>query len=73
MISIYTIYSNPRDYPGLYVLRHWSIYPKVGPVPDTEPMAVSNDLEQCRAKVPPGCVNIGRQDGDCKAILESWI
>lgn len=73
-LEIFTIYVNPKDYPGKFVVRRWSIVrgnPK--PVPDAQPWAVTDSLAAARAALPPALYRLERQPGDQPQILETWF
>ncbi len=66
---LYTIYRNPSDYPGKFVVRRFWLE-----TPDPEPLAVVDTLEEAREAVPPEADhNIGREPGDEPQIVETWI
>lgn len=67
-LHFYVVYKNPSDFPGWLVLRRWR-----GMTPDPVALAISDSLEFVRDKVPLGCKNIGRLEGDDRAILEVWV
>lgn len=68
---LYVIYRNPRDYPGMYVVRrHW--VDSAGSSPELAPLTVTPSLAVAREQVV-GLENIGREPGDDPAILEVWI
>lgn len=72
MIS-YTVFFNPTDYPGLYVVRPFVL--KEGAV---EPMGIAwtgQTIDEVRAKVPRdlGLVRFSRSPEDHPSILEVWL
>ena len=70
---MWTIYDNPRDYPGKFVVRRWMILShKEDPEPSHE-CTVHNTLKQARASLPPGlyCMRAGTSDDPC--IVETWL
>ena len=70
----YTIYHDPRDFPGKYVVRGWSILEgKADPVPDSIAHAIADDLAGTRAALPAGLVCLPRHPIDDPAIVEVWI
>lgn len=72
MIRIYTIYCDPRDHPGKWVLRGCSVGP--GVTHDAMPICVADSLEEARANVPPQAdCNMGRHVADDPVIHEVWI
>lgn len=72
VLTQYTIYERPRDYPDGYVVRAWHIVRgHTEPVADPGAWHVPT-LEQARAVIPPGLFRLGRQPGDDENILEVW-
>jgi hypothetical protein len=71
VLTMYTIYFNPLDYPGRYVVRGFFI--ESGKVEPGELCVVADTLEQARAAVPPGCAQIARDPDDEPQIVETWI
>lgn len=78
-IGGYTVYVDPRDYPGRYVARRWTVRGEgLGAhiVPDPEPLAVAEDLETVREAITeaaPGLVCLSRMPDDDPAIYETWL
>lgn len=73
ILTGYTVYENPIDWPGGYVVRRWRTFSGLpNPVLDREAVRCRT-LEQARASLPQGLYCLGRQPGDDKAILEVWI
>lgn len=70
-MDIWTIYHNPSDFPGLYVVRR-STVGAAGIVPD-KVASVASTLEEARRFVPPGLVFIARQSADDPVIVEVWL
>lgn len=70
-MKVYTIYFNPTDFPGLYVLRAWGVY-SGRPVPD-EHCETANSLDEIRKFLPEEVVWIGRYADDDPKIVECWI
>jgi hypothetical protein len=72
----YTIYKEPRDAPGYYVVRGWDI--ESGDVVLHED-AIAVPLSDIALAViresllEGGLVCLGREDGDDPQILESWV
>lgn len=71
-LSIFTVYENPSDYPGKFVVRRWLI---VGgrPLADREPFAVADTLETARSSVPVGRAMLTRHRDDDPVIVEVWL
>jgi len=65
---VYAIYKNPSDYPNRFVLRRW-----IGTMPDDEPLAVEDDLDSCRDKLPEGLVKMKPDYFEDPVILEVWM
>lgn len=71
-VVIFTVYENPRDYPGQFVVRRWREMAgafKADPVL----LYVGPSLDDARAALPAGLHCVGRKPGDDMAILESWM
>ncbi len=69
-LPIWTVYENPRDYPGQFVARKWLAGRRVQA---TDEVRVAQSLQQLRECLPPGLVCLQRQDGDDPAIVEVWM
>lgn len=69
---LWTVYSNPRDYPGKFVVRR-SLVSSGGILPDREPLAVADTLEAARAVVPAWLTVIPRSPEDDPVIVEVWL
>lgn len=72
VLTQYTIYERPKDYPESFVVREWHIVrgrdtPVAGAV-----VAVVDTLGDARAAVPGHLYRIGRQPGDDPVIVEVW-
>lgn len=69
MISIWTVYDHPRDYPHSYVARLFH-----GEKP-THSVIVSPDLKRLREilLVDMGLTCMSRSSHDDPAILETWL
>lgn len=71
-MEIFVVYESPRDYPGLFVLRKWTVGFMVM-VPEPEPMAVEKNLVDARAAIPDGFYRRSPSVGDDPVILEIWL
>lgn len=69
-LVIWTIYLNPLDAPGKFVLRPWTIRDGK-PVPGEA--RIYEDLDEARAQVPPGLSRLDRNPVDEPQVVESWI
>ena len=73
-IQHFTIYKHPKDYPGKFVVRRWTIDPRLPePIPDQQPVAVAATLEKARESVPQGLYRMPHQEGESSVIVETWI
>ncbi len=72
-LVILTIYDHPRDYPDDFVVRRWVGRGLNEPVPDRDPYARVETLEEARALVPKDYSHTPRVAEDDPKIVESWI
>lgn len=71
-LYLWTVYQNPKDYPGQYVARRFVIRFNGG-VP-TNQVIVSDNLETLQASLEnKGLTKLARNDADEPHIIESWI
>lgn len=66
-VPLICVYENPADYPGKYVARLWDLQQPTGFV------VVADSLEEIRAAIPYGMVQLARLGKDDPAIVETWI
>ena len=68
VLTIWTIYKDPTDYPGKWVLRGCD-------VPGTvhEDCVVGDTLEEVQKAVPFGLIRLSRTEHDDPVIYEIWI
>jgi hypothetical protein len=66
----WAIYQNPTDYPSKWVVRRFAIF-RGDVVPDLN-CVVCDSLEEARAQIPAGFVNVGRMEADEPQIEEVW-
>lgn len=72
ILSIWTVYDHPSDYPASFVARRHEV--QAGGITVATPDAVfAPTLEEVRAKLPRDLVPIARSPGDDPVIVESWI
>lgn len=71
-LGMCTVYFNPSDYPGKFVVRFW-VVTAAGVEKSAEPMAVVDTLEEARAAIPRGAVRLDRSEHDEPVIVEVWI
>ena len=72
MLEIFTIYFNPIDFPGKYVVRRFQIE-RAGPIADAEPLIVCDTLDEARNAIPDGLYCMPRQERDDPQIVENWL
>lgn len=71
-LAMYTVFSNPKDYPGKYVVRVFTVSPG-GIVRALRPVSVTSTLEKARASLPAGLKVIPRRPEDDPSVVESWV
>lgn len=71
-MTLYTIYARPRDYPGQFVVRRWSVTDGIV-APEREPHAVCGCLAEARESIPDQYVRIKRYMTDDPCIVEVWL
>lgn len=69
----YIVYYNLTNWPDQYVLRCFSVHDQGASLGSVLPLALSADLGQVRAKIPPGYVNVGRNAVDASCVVEIWV
>jgi hypothetical protein len=70
-LAMYTIYRNPRDYPGRFVVRRSLVGTEI--CKDAEPLIVCDSLEEARDAIPGELVCITRSIEDDPVIVETWL
>jgi len=70
-MDIWTIYENPKDYPGKFVARKYRV--EDGIVNHTEHTYVSDSLYSIRKLIPDNLYRLHREPNDDPVIVESWI
>jgi hypothetical protein len=71
-LTIWTIYREPSDHPGCWVLRAHDVFPGKR-THSHDFFFVAATLNEIRAKVPPGTWCIGRTPIDHPVIYESRV
>lgn len=64
---VFTVYYNPTDFPGKYVVRLFD-----GPQP-TRLLVVTDTLKAVREAIPPMFYRVPREPGDEPKMLETWL
>jgi hypothetical protein len=68
----YVVYNSPKDFPGKYVVREWTIVRGSDkPVACADARAFET-LEEARRGIPGGMVKIPRHPKDDVVIVEVW-
>lgn len=67
----YTIYFDPLDFPGKYVVRGWTAH--MDWTEQDKECELATSLEEAREKVPKGFVWIARHPSDDAKIVECWV
>jgi hypothetical protein len=71
-VTVWTIYREPPDYPGRWVVRGHEVFPGRGTRAHTF-CFVARTLNEARAKVPAGTRCFGRVPEDHPVIHECWV
>lgn len=71
LIFMYTIFNAPEDHPDHFVMRRFHIVP--GDVVPEYTAGLYGSLEEARADIPAGCVNVGRDPRDTGSTVETWV
>ena len=66
-LSIWTVYSNPKDFPGKWVARRFLL-----DWPEDETL-VADSLEELRRQLPQGLHHQPRLKNDDPVIVETWF
>jgi hypothetical protein len=71
-LRMYAIFDSPRDFPGFFVVRGWTIGEGIL-VPDDKETAKVSTIEEAREAIPDGLVQIEKSPFDDPAMAEVWI
>lgn len=75
-LEMFVIYENPKDYPGKFVVRRWTVG-QGGPIADPEPLAIENTVHEARGFLPRDATHplyrLEPQPNDDPVIREVWI
>lgn len=63
----FTVFYNPKDFPGKYVVRLFD-----GKAP-TRLLSVKDTLEEARKTIPPMFLRTDRHPADDPVIVETWL
>lgn len=70
-LPMFTVYFNPPDHPGKYVVRMHVV--EAGGSRPTNEGVVADDLETVRSVIPHGLTCMPRDPNDEKQIVEVWF
>jgi len=71
--TVWTIYQNPSDFPGLYVARPFDIGPD-GSVTSGEAAMLATEIGPLRAEMETrGLYCVPRQPHDDPVVVETWL
>ena len=73
VLRIFTVYWNPADAPGLFVVRGSIVDSASRIINDEKPLALATSLDAARAHLPPGLVMLARAEDDDPIIVECWV
>jgi hypothetical protein len=68
---VWTVFRNPADYPGKWVLRATDIGHRY--MTPRQECVVADTLDDARAGLPAGLICVGRAPTDDPVIHESWL
>jgi len=71
MLEMFTVYFNPSDYPGKWVVRKWLVGKELQS--DHEPLIVCDSLQEARSAIPEDLCCLQRNDEDEPQIVETWF
>lgn len=72
-LPVYTVYYNPADFPGQYVVRRFVVTSGSAPQADESPLYVGDSLERARDIIPPGLYCFSGDAADEPIVVESWM
>jgi hypothetical protein len=71
VLTIWTVYRDPTDYPGMWVLRGHDVTAS-GSAPRRD-CFISDTIEAVHRALPPGLVRLDRNLEDDPKIVETWV
>lgn len=69
-LPMWTVYDHPADYPDHFIARKWICGKETDA---TDEVLMDKDLDQLRAKLPPGMYCLPRNAKDDPVIVETWV
>ncbi len=70
VLSIWTVYQYPKDYPAQFVARRFE---STNPPTATTDFFLADDLNGIREQLPGGLHCLSREAGDDPVIVETWL
>jgi hypothetical protein len=70
-LSIYTVFDNPTDYQGQFVVRRFES--RGTGVTPCEVVATGKSLTEVRDQLPKGLMKLDRHPNDDPNIVETWL
>jgi len=70
-LEMWVVYDHPRDMPDYFIARLWEV--EAGKTTATPILRAAPTLDEVRAMLPHGLVNIGRMPEDEPQIVEIWV
>ncbi|ADG70094.1 hypothetical protein Plim_4287 (plasmid) [Planctopirus limnophila DSM 3776] len=72
LVTFYTIFNSPLDYPGEFVVRRFHVMPGGKQAVDMDLWARGPTLESVIEQIPDGLTRIGRHALDVLSLVETW-
>lgn len=72
VLTMFTIFYNPTDYPGQWIVRRFLIT-RGDVLPDRHSTGFALDLDAARSLIPLGLVRLDRSPQDHASVVETWI
>jgi hypothetical protein len=73
LMSTWTIYYSPRDFPDKFVVRRHDIFRSKKEPEASSEFYVADSLEEIRKRIPFGLACLTRSEGDKLSVVETWI
>ena len=72
-LNIYTVFENPTDYPGQFVIRRFESRGNPPSVTPCEVVATGKTIEEVRDQLPQDLTRLDRHPQDDPKIVETWL
>lgn len=73
VLTIWTIYKHPADFPASWVLRGYDVVSGCAEPQPRQVSHVASTLDGARSGLPPGLTKLARSPDDDPVIFESWV